>query len=205
MTRKIPSDAFDCYVSMGEGRSYEKVASKYGVSKRASTDCAKREEWGERLENIEKESRQMSDKKLAEAMQEMRERHLRTIKAMNVRALEAMRQYPLATGMEAMKAAEMAIQVQKRRKTRVATAEVNRVLGALTARQQPPQGPRGEVKILYGTQASTAPPLFVLWLNRPKDLARHYVRYVENGFREAWDFLGTPVRFRLKKREERRR
>lgn len=109
------------------------------------------------------------------------------------------------TGLRVRKAAEMAIQVQKRRKTRVATAEVNRVLGALTARQQPPQGPRGEVKILYGTQASTAPPLFVLWLNRPKDLAKHYVRYVENGFREAWDFLGTPIRFRLKKREERRR
>ena len=113
MTRKIPSDAFDNYVSMGEGRSYEKVAKKYGVSKRAITDCAKREKWAERLENIEKESRQMSDKKLAEAMQEMRERHLRTIRAMNVRALEAMKQYPLATGMEAMKAAEMAIKLER--------------------------------------------------------------------------------------------
>ena len=113
MTRKIPSDAFDCYVSMGEGRSYEKVASKYGVSKRAITDCAKREKWAERLDNIEEESRRKSDEKLVEAIQEMRERHLRTIKAMNGRALEAMREYPLASGMEAMKAAEMAIKLER--------------------------------------------------------------------------------------------
>ena len=85
----------------------------YNPSPRAITVCAKREKWAERLENIEKESRQMSDKKLAEAMQEMRERHLRTIRAMNVRALEAMKQYPLATGMEAMRAAEMAIKLER--------------------------------------------------------------------------------------------
>jgi GTP-binding protein len=107
------------------------------------------------------------------------------------------------TGLRVRKAAEMALQVNELRNQRIATAEVNRVLAALAARRQPPQGPRGEVKILYGSQVSTAPPLFVLWLNRPKDLATHYLRYIENRFREAWDFLGTPIRIRLKRREER--
>ena len=109
------------------------------------------------------------------------------------------------TGLRVRKAAELALQVHGRRLQRVATAEVNRYLAELCARRQPPQGPRGDVRILYGTQAATAPPLFVLWLNRPKDLPRHYLRYIENGFRERWDFLGTPIRFRLKRREESRR
>lgn len=108
------------------------------------------------------------------------------------------------TGLRVRKAAETALEVQRRRQQRIPTAEVNRVLGELSARRQPPQSSRGEVKILYGTQVSTAPPFFVLWLNRPKDLATHYLRYIENGFRGAWDFLGTPIRIRLKRREEAR-
>ena len=107
------------------------------------------------------------------------------------------------TGLRVRKAAELALEVNERRNQRITTAEVNRVLAELAVRRQPPQGPRGEVKILYGSQVSIAPPLFVLWLNRPKDLAAHYLRYIENRFREAWDFLGTPIRFRLKTREER--
>jgi len=109
------------------------------------------------------------------------------------------------TGLRVRKAAEVALEVQKRRQQRIPTAEVNRALGELARRLQPPQSSRGEVKILYGTQVSSAPPFFVLWLNRPKDLATHYLRYIENGFRNAWDFLGTPIRFRLKRREEARR
>jgi GTP-binding protein len=109
------------------------------------------------------------------------------------------------TGLRVRKAAEMALEVQKRRQQRIPTAEVNRALAGLARRVQPPQSSRGEVKILYGTQVSSAPPFFVLWLNRPKDLATHYLRYIENGFRDAWDFLGTPIRFRLKRREEARR
>lgn len=108
------------------------------------------------------------------------------------------------TGLRVRKATQLALQVHERRAQRFPTSEVNRVLAELSARRQPPQGPRGEVRILYGTQVSAAPPFFVLWLNRPKDLATHYLRYIENGFRSAWDLLGTPVRFRLKRREERR-
>jgi GTP-binding protein len=109
------------------------------------------------------------------------------------------------TGLRVRKAAELALEVQERRQQRIPTAEVNRVLAELAARLQPPQSSRGEVKILYGTQVSSSPPFFVLWLNRPKDLATHYLRYIENGFRDVWDFLGTPIRFRLKRREQARR
>ena len=77
------------------------------------------------------------------------------------------------------------------------------MLRGLVARRQPPQGGRGDVRLFYGSQVATAPPLFVLWSNRPKDLKEHYVRYLKAGFREAWDFMGTPIRIKLKKRSER--
>ena len=35
--KKIPTDAFDHYFSLGPGRSYQQVADRYGVTKRAST------------------------------------------------------------------------------------------------------------------------------------------------------------------------
>lgn len=106
-------------------------------------------------------------------------------------------------GQRVRKVIEIALQVQARRRARIPTSEVNEVLRRLVARRQPPQGGRGDVRLFYGSQVATAPPLFVLWSNRPKDLKEHYVRYLKAGFREAWDFMGTPIRIKLKKRSER--
>ena len=62
MTRKIPDDAFEAYVALGPtGRSYQTLADRYSVSKRAITKCAAREEWAERMhyisEKLQKEGR----------------------------------------------------------------------------------------------------------------------------------------------------
>jgi GTP-binding protein len=104
------------------------------------------------------------------------------------------------TGRRVRTALELALEVQENRLRRIPTAEVNRVLGELTARRQPPQGGRGDVRIYYGSQVGVAPPSFVLFANRPRELADHYVRYLENGFRDAWDFEGTPIRIRVRQR-----
>ncbi len=113
MKNKIPDDAFDVYVAAGNGRSYQAIADKYGVSKRAVTNCAKRNDWAERLEKIERESRENGDKKLTDTIERMRERHLATARAMLARALAALQQYPLSSGMDAMRAAEMAIKLER--------------------------------------------------------------------------------------------
>ena len=109
------------------------------------------------------------------------------------------------TGQRVRRVLEVARQVRDERRRRVPTAEVNRVIRALVDRQQPPQGPRGDVKILYGSQVASAPPTFVIWVNRPKDLVESYVRYLHNGFRDAWGFHGVPLRIRTRARDEERR
>lgn len=113
MKRKLPTDAFDYYVTLGSHRSYQAVADHFGVSKRTVIRCAARENWIDRLAKIEQESRERGDKRLAETLDEMRERHLRTLRAMNARALAALKQYPLTSGMEAMRAAEIAIKLER--------------------------------------------------------------------------------------------
>jgi GTP-binding protein len=105
------------------------------------------------------------------------------------------------TGKRVRKALDLAREVQRNRRRRIPTPEVNEVLRSMVERRQPPQGRSGDVRIYYGTQADTEPPLFVLFVNRPGELAGHYLRYLENRFREAWNFEGTPVRIKVRGRE----
>ncbi len=113
MTRKIPEDAFERYVAMGAERSFKALADHLGVTKRALTKCAAREQWTERLTRIEAEARKRSDEKITETLEQMRDRHLVTLRAMHSRALMALKQYPLTSGMDAMRAAEMAIKLER--------------------------------------------------------------------------------------------
>jgi hypothetical protein len=110
---RIPADAFDYYVSLDAERSYQAVAEKYGVSKRAVTQCAKREGWAERLAAIEQEAREKMDKRLAESLEERRERHLTVIRAMLSRSVAALQKYPLNSAMDAVKTAEKAIKLER--------------------------------------------------------------------------------------------
>ena len=113
MSGKIPSDAFEYYVSLGPGRSYRSVAEHYEVTKRAITKHAAREGWSERLDNIEQEAREESDMRLVEVLRETHDRHLKTVRFMQARALTALKQFPLTNGMEAMRATELAIKLER--------------------------------------------------------------------------------------------
>ena len=102
------------------------------------------------------------------------------------------------TGKRVRKVLDLAQEVRRERERRIPTHEVNEVLGRLLERRQPPQGSTGDVRILYGSQVASAPPVFALWSNRPNEVPDHFLRYLENGFREAWGFEGVPMRLKLK-------
>jgi len=113
MKTRIPTDAFDFYVSLGPQRSYEATAKEYGVSKCAVSKCAQRENWHERLAKIETDAREMSDRKLTETLAEMHDRHAKTLKAIHVRAVEALRAFPIDNCMDAVKAVDMVIRAER--------------------------------------------------------------------------------------------
>lgn len=87
---------------------------------------------------------------------------------------------------------------------RISTGRLNDVLAAATARVQPPTDKGKRLKIYYMTQASTRPPTFVCFVNR-KDLFHYsYQRYLDNQIREVFGLEGTPTRFVIREREEKK-
>jgi GTP-binding protein len=106
------------------------------------------------------------------------------------------------TGQRVQRVLELVIQVAGERARRISTHEVNEVVRELAQRQPPPHYRGMPIRLFYATQAETAPPTFVLFANHPKAIPEHYLRYLRNGFRERWGFLGSPLRLRLRARRE---
>ncbi len=83
-------------------------------------------------------------------------------------------------------------QVATERRKRIPTSAMNRFIETVDfERASVPM--RSRVKILYMTQASVAPPTFVLFTNRAVKLHFSYQRFLENQIRQAFGFLGTPI------------
>ncbi|HTK94551.1 MAG TPA: ribosome biogenesis GTPase Der, partial [Terriglobales bacterium] len=93
-------------------------------------------------------------------------------------------------------------EVARERYKRIGTGEMNRFLESVDfERASVPYAKR--VKIYYMTQVSVAPPTFLLFTNKDVKLHFSYERYLENRIREAFGFVGTPIRLRLRAREKR--
>ena len=110
---KIPTDAFDYYFSLGPGRSYQAVAGKFGVSKRAVTKCADREGWQQRLRDLERKARERSDDKIVESIDAMNSRHLKIWQVVQGRALEALKTYSLQDAMAAVRALDLSLKGER--------------------------------------------------------------------------------------------
>jgi len=106
------------------------------------------------------------------------------------------------TGQRVSKLLELTLEVAAERVKRIPTHEVNQVLEALVARQQPPQPVGESVRLLYASQIGTAPPRFAVVSNRPEAIPEAYTRYLLNGFRAAWRFTGSPVNIKFRRNRE---
>ena len=92
--------------------------------------------------------------------------------------------------------------IAKMHATRIKTGALNDIINEATLKVQPPSDKGKRLKIYYGTQPSTKPPTFVIFVNN-KDLAHFsYIRYLENQIRDAFELEGTPVRFIIRERGE---
>ncbi|MGZ8704395.1 MAG: ribosome biogenesis GTPase Der [Aeromicrobium sp.] len=87
--------------------------------------------------------------------------------------------------------------------TRVPTGELNSFLGRLVAEHPHPVRGGKQPKIMFGTQASTSPPTFVLFTTGL--LEASYVRFVERRLRETYGFIGSPIHIQQRPREKRKR
>ncbi|HEY2855329.1 MAG TPA: ribosome biogenesis GTPase Der [Gemmatimonadaceae bacterium] len=104
------------------------------------------------------------------------------------------------TGLRVTRVLDLIFAVDEERQKRIATSEVNERLGELIARLQPPQAAGREVRLNYATQVQTSPPTIAVFGNHPELVEEHYVRYLHNGFREAWGFTGNPLRVLMRRK-----
>ncbi|MFI9629806.1 ribosome biogenesis GTPase Der [Streptomyces sp. NPDC052042] len=87
--------------------------------------------------------------------------------------------------------------------TRVPTGRLNAFLGELVASHPHPIRGGKQPRILFGTQAGTKPPRFVLFASG--FLEHGYRRFVERRLREEFGFEGTPIHISVRVREKRGR
>ncbi len=86
---------------------------------------------------------------------------------------------------------------------RVPTGRLNAFLGELTAAHPHPVRGGKQPRILFGTQADSRPPRFVLFTTGFLDPG--YRRFIERRLRETFSFEGTPIEISVRIREKRRR
>lgn len=106
------------------------------------------------------------------------------------------------TGLRVHKTLDRLLEVAEARSRRIPTSQVNDVLGELADRQPPPHYRGRPVKLLYATQGGTNPPTFVIFVNQRLGIRENYRRYLYNGFRDAWGFVGSPIRLKFRSRKE---
>lgn len=87
--------------------------------------------------------------------------------------------------------------------TRVPTGMLNAFLGRLVAEHPHPVRGGKQSKIMFGTQASTAPPTFVLFTSGK--LEASYMRFIERRLREEFGFVGSPIHLQQRPRKKRER
>jgi GTP-binding protein len=104
------------------------------------------------------------------------------------------------TGQRVSKILDVIQLVDEEGHKRIPTSQVNERLAEMLARRQPSQAAGREVKLNYATQVSTLPPTFAVFGNHPDLVEEHYIRFLHNGFRESWQFMGNPVRILMRRK-----
>jgi GTP-binding protein len=97
---------------------------------------------------------------------------------------------------------ETAHRVWQYRSARIATSELNQLLRDAIEKHAPPTKGQRRLKIYYGTQVRTDPPVFLLHVNDKTLMHFSYERFIENRIRESFPFEGTPIRISLRQREQ---
>ncbi|MDY0117573.1 MAG: ribosome biogenesis GTPase Der, partial [Sulfurimonadaceae bacterium] len=97
---------------------------------------------------------------------------------------------------------DMILEINDNYSQRITTSQLNDAMQKALRRHQLPSMHGQVIRIYYATQFETRPPKIAIIMNKPKGLHFTYRRYLTNKLRESFNFTGTPVLFKAKKRGE---
>ena len=121
------------------------------------------------------------------------------------RKFKSLQHYPIifisaVTKQRIHRVLEVALNVYERTIEKISTNKLNELLKKLL-NKNPPQSEHGkQIQIKYVTQVSTKPIIFALYTNYPKKIKTHYIRFLENQFRENFDLKGVPIIFSFRRK-----
>lgn len=106
------------------------------------------------------------------------------------------------TGRAIDKVFEVTVRVAENRSQQIATPKLNTLLTQLRETGHTVTDKGRRLKVNYGAQTGTKPPVLTFWCNAPDLVDDNYERYLENRIREAFDLTGTPIRMKFRKKSE---
>jgi GTP-binding protein len=98
---------------------------------------------------------------------------------------------------------DMILEINENYSRRIPTSQINEVIQMALRRHTLPSVSGQVIRIYYATQYDIRPPKIAIIMNKPKGLHFTYRRYLTNKMREVFNFSGTPLLFKAKKRGER--
>ncbi len=99
-----------------------------------------------------------------------------------------------------MKVMEEAEKVYQKRKKRIPDEELTEFILSVVGSKAPSSEKGNLVEISSMIQIPSNTPVFAIHVNLPKAIKESYKRFLENKFREKFDFCGVPIQIHFRKR-----
>jgi GTP-binding protein len=109
------------------------------------------------------------------------------------------------TGQRITKTFKLVDEVYSQYVHRIATGQLNRILGMAIEKNVPSMHRGKQIKFYYAAQISTRPPTIVCFVNYPQAIHFSYKRYLINQLREKSGLDKTPIRMIFRQREGRKK
>ncbi len=109
------------------------------------------------------------------------------------------------TGQRITKTFKLVDEVYSQYVHRIATGQLNRILGKAIEKNAPSMHRGKQIKFYYAAQISTRPPTIVCFVNYPQAIHFSYKRYLINQLREESGLDKTPIRMIFRQREGRKK
>ena len=106
------------------------------------------------------------------------------------------------TGQRVDRVTELVKFVAEQQSMRIQTSVLNELIRDSVAINPPPNKKGKPAKIFFVTQSDICPPKFIIFVNEPELLHFSYLRFIENRLRESFGFEGTPLKFIIRKHNQ---